>query len=85
MKNICIFLIKLYRKYISPLKPPCCRFTPTCSQYALDAFSEWGFLRGFWLTLLRILRCHPFCRGGNDPVPPNPKKHGKNKIKGENK
>ncbi|MBE6655019.1 MAG: membrane protein insertion efficiency factor YidD [Ruminococcaceae bacterium] len=85
MKKICIFLIKLYRKYISPLKPPCCRFTPTCSQYALDAFSEWGFFRGAWLTLLRILRCHPFCRGGNDPVPENPKKRGKKQIEGENK
>jgi putative membrane protein insertion efficiency factor len=84
MKQICIFLIKLYRKYISPLKPPCCIFTPTCSQYAIEAFSEWGFFRGFWLTLLRILRCHPFCRGGNDPVPKNLKKHGKKQNKGEN-
>ncbi len=92
MKQICILLIKLYRKYISPLKPPCCRFTPTCSQYAIEAFTEWGFFRGSWLTLMRILRCNPFCRGGNDPVPKNPKKHGKknggssaSKTEGENK
>ena len=91
MKKICIFLIKFYRKYISPYKPACCRFTPTCSQYALDAFEEWGFFRGAFLTLMRILRCHPFCRGGEDPVPENPKKRGgkggssASKIEGENK
>ncbi|MBQ8403942.1 MAG: membrane protein insertion efficiency factor YidD [Clostridia bacterium] len=78
MKTLCILLIKFYRKFISPLKPPCCRFTPTCSAYALEAFAEWGFFRGFFLSLMRILRCNPFCRGGYDPVPANPKKR-KNK------
>ena len=74
MKNICILLVKFYRKYLSRLKPPCCRFMPTCSQYAIEAFGEWGFLGGFYLTLMRILRCHPFCRGGFDPVPINKRK-----------
>ncbi|CCZ20438.1 MAG TPA: membrane protein insertion efficiency factor YidD [Clostridiales bacterium] len=69
MKHIAIALVKLYRKLISPLKRPCCRFTPTCSQYAIEAFSEWGFIRGLGLTIWRILRCNPFCRGGSDPVP----------------
>ena len=77
MKNVCILLVKFYRKFISPMKPPCCRFTPSCSLYALEAFEEWGFFRGFYLSLMRILRCHPFCRGGFDPVPKNPKKHRK--------
>ena len=69
MKYIAIALVKLYRKLISPLKRPCCRFTPTCSQYAIEAFSEWGFIRGLGLTIWIILRCNPFCRGGSDPVP----------------
>jgi putative membrane protein insertion efficiency factor len=64
-----IWLIGLYRKFISPLKPPCCRFTPTCSAYAIEAFKKRGFFVGFILTVWRILRCNPFCRGGYDPVP----------------
>ena len=79
MKTLCILLVKFYRKYISPLKPPCCRFTPTCSAYALEAFSEWGFFCGFYLTLMRILRCHPFCRGGFDPVPINRRRRARKK------
>ena len=69
MKNICIFIIKIYRKYISPLKKPCCRFTPTCSSYALEAFEKRGFFVGLLLTIWRVLRCNPFCKGGYDPVP----------------
>ena len=64
-----IWLIGLYRKYISPLKPPCCRFTPTCSAYAIEAFRKRGFFVGFALTVWRILRCNPFSKGGYDPVP----------------
>lgn len=64
-----IWLIGLYRKYISPLKPPCCRFTPTCSAYAVEAFRKRGFFVGFILTVWRILRCNPFSKGGYDPVP----------------
>ena len=69
MKHIMIWLIRLYKKYISPLKPPCCRFTPTCSAYALEAFQKRGFFAGFILMTWRILRCNPFGRGGYDPVP----------------
>ena len=69
MKHLMIWLISLYRKYVSPLKPPCCRFTPTCSAYALEAFKKRGFFVGFILTVGRILRCKPFFKGGYDPVP----------------
>ena len=69
MKHIMIWLIGLYRRYISPLKPPCCRFTPTCSAYAIEAFRKRGFFVGFILTVWRILRCNPFSKGGYDPVP----------------
>ena len=62
--------ICFYRKRLSPLFPPCCRFTPTCSAYALEAYRKHGLWRGSWLTLWRVLRCNPFCRGGYDPVPP---------------
>ena len=65
---ICLVLIKGYRYCISPLFPPCCRYTPTCSQYAVDAVSRYGAVKGMWLALCRILRCHPFVRGGYDPV-----------------
>lgn len=77
MKYAAILIIKLYRKFISPLKPPCCRFIPTCSEYALEAFIKRGFFVGFALTLWRILRCNPFGKGGYDPVP---EKKSKNKI-----
>ena len=69
MKHIMIWLISLYRKFISPLKPPCCRFTPTCSAYAIEAFQKRGFFAGLILTTWRIIRCNPFGRGGYDPVP----------------
>ncbi|MCQ2428068.1 MAG: membrane protein insertion efficiency factor YidD [Clostridia bacterium] len=70
MKNLCIALIRFYRKHISPLKRhPSCRFTPTCSAYALEAFEKRGFIDGMILTVWRILRCNPFCEGGYDPVP----------------
>lgn len=69
LKNICIMLIGFYRKFISPLKPPCCRFYPTCSQYAYEAYSKYGFVKGTYLSVRRILKCHPFHKGGYDPVP----------------
>ena len=62
-------LIQGYRIFLSPLLPPTCRFTPTCSQYALDAIARYGAWKGSWLALRRILRCHPFHPGGYDPVP----------------
>lgn len=69
MKYILIFLIRFYRKFLSPLFPPCCRFYPTCSSYALEALKRFGFFKGTYLSLRRILRCHPFHDGGFDPVP----------------
>ena len=70
MKHICMALIRFYRKFLSPLKSkPCCRFTPTCSAYALEAFEKRGFFVGFYLMVTRIFRCNPFCPGGYDPVP----------------
>ncbi|MDJ0599197.1 MAG: membrane protein insertion efficiency factor YidD [Crocosphaera sp.] len=74
MKKILILLIQGYRKFISPLFPPSCRFQPTCSQYTLEAIEKFGALQGSWLGLKRILRCHPFHPGGYDPVPPVIKK-----------
>ncbi len=63
-------MIRGYRYIISPLLPQTCRFTPTCSSYALQAIEDHGTLRGILLSLGRIMRCHPFCQGGYDPVPP---------------
>ena len=60
----------LYQRLLSPLKPRCCRFHPTCSSYALEALRVHGAFYGSWLTLRRIVRCHPFCAPGYDPVPP---------------
>lgn len=69
MKKLFLFLIRFYRRNISPLKQPCCRFIPTCSEYALEAVEKYGALKGSWLALRRLLRCHPLCKGGYDPVP----------------
>ncbi len=70
MKGICVYIIKFYQKFISPLKgSSCCRFNPTCSHYALTAYEIHGFFGGTFLTVKRILRCNPFFKGGNDPVP----------------
>lgn len=68
MKKIAIMLIKGYRLFISPLKPPTCRFVPTCSEYALQAIEKYGIFRGGIMAVRRILRCHPFHPGGYDPV-----------------
>lgn len=69
MKKLFLFLIRFYRRRISPLRPPCCRYIPTCSEYALEAIEKYGALKGSWLALRRLLRCHPFHEGGYDPVP----------------
>lgn len=69
MKNVLIFFIQIYRKFISPLFPPSCRFQPTCSQYAMEALEKFGVWRGGYLAIKRILSCHPFHPGGYDPVP----------------
>ena len=69
MKKLLLAAIRFYRRNISPLRKPCCRFIPTCSEYALEAVEKYGPWKGSWLALKRLLRCHPFCRGGYDPVP----------------
>ena len=69
-KNILLAAVKLYHLCISPWFPPCCRFQPTCSNYAQEALHEHGLIKGLILSFLRIIRCHPFCKGGHDPVPP---------------
>jgi len=69
MKKVLLFLITFYRACISPRFPSCCRFTPTCSQYAIEAIEKYGALKGGWLAFKRILRCHPGNPGGYDPVP----------------
>ena len=69
MSRILIGLIRFYQKNISPLKISCCRFTPTCSAYAIEAIKVHGAVKGTLLALYRILRCNPFCKGGYDPVP----------------
>lgn len=69
--------IRWYRRCISPNKPPCCKYSPTCSQYALDALSEWGAIIGLLLAAWRILRCNPFSKGGFDPVPVNRRKRAR--------
>ena len=63
-----IGLIQLYRRFISPVTPPSCRFTPTCSRYAVDALRRYGLFKGAWLAAWRVLRCNPFTRGGYDPL-----------------
>lgn len=64
-----IAVIEFYRAMISPLRPPSCRFIPTCSQYAVDALAAYGPLRGSWLTLVRLVKCGPWHAGGWDPIP----------------
>lgn len=69
LKTIFIAIIKFYQTVISPLKPPTCRFYPTCSHYGLESVKRFGALKGGWLAVKRILKCHPFHPGGIDPVP----------------
>jgi len=66
--KLCICLVKFYRKFISPLKGPTCRFYPTCSQYSIEAFKKYGLIKGMYLTVRRVLKCHPFHPGGYDPL-----------------
>ncbi|MEM5770573.1 MAG: membrane protein insertion efficiency factor YidD [Bacillota bacterium] len=68
MKEFLILMINFYRRFISPLKPPSCRFVPTCSEYAVLALKKHGVFKGSFFALRRILRCHPFNPGGYDPI-----------------
>ena len=68
-KRFLLWMVRFYRRNISPMHQPCCRFIPTCSQYALEAITKYGAIKGGFLALRRILRCNPLCKGGYDPVP----------------
>lgn len=69
MKFLALLLLRFYKRFLSPLLPPMCRFQPTCSVYAMEAIDRHGILRGVWLGTRRLLRCHPLHPGGWDPVP----------------
>jgi putative membrane protein insertion efficiency factor len=69
MKYIFIYLVKFYKKFISPMLPKSCRYHPTCSEYAIDALQKHGAVKGSIMSFFRILRCNPFFKGGLDPVP----------------
>ncbi len=75
MRKVICIPIKLYQYLLSPFIKPCCRFYPTCSQYALLAIEHHGISKGLWLAGRRLLRCHPWSAGGYDPVLPNEEKH----------
>mgnify|MGYP002514872044 CR=1 FL=1 len=82
MSRVLIAIIRWYQRYISPYTPPSCRFKPTCSHYGIEAIRLHGAFKGSFMTLWRILRCNPFCKGGFDPVP-MPKRFDEGKKKGE--
>ena len=72
MKRLLMALVRFYRRFISPYTRPSCRFIPTCSQYALEALEKYGALKGSWLTIRQLLRCHPFYHGSKGPYDPVP-------------
>lgn len=69
MKAIFLAILRFYKQAISPYLPDACRFTPTCSEYAMEAITKYGALKGGWLAIKRLARCNPLCKGGYDPVP----------------
>ncbi|MDD6181043.1 MAG: membrane protein insertion efficiency factor YidD [Desulfovibrionaceae bacterium] len=76
LRRLCLLPVRIYQYCISPLLPPSCRFIPTCSAYAVEAVMVHGVLRGGWLTLRRLARCHPWGGSGYDPVPPLTRRNG---------
>lgn len=68
-QSLALSLLRGYKRFLSPLLPPACRYVPTCSEYAMEAVDRYGVLHGGWMAMCRILRCHPLARGGFDPVP----------------
>lgn len=77
MKKVLIALIRFYQVTISAHRPPCCKYSPTCSAYGIEAIQRFGAFKGTGLTIWRILRCNPFSHGGYDPVPEKKEKHKK--------
>ncbi|MBA4380983.1 MAG: membrane protein insertion efficiency factor YidD [Sideroxydans sp.] len=69
MKRILLLALRGYQRFISPMSPPSCRFTPSCSQYSYDAISKYGIIKGVWLSIKRVGRCNPWNLGGYDPIP----------------
>jgi hypothetical protein len=74
--RLLIAALRRYKRWISPLLGQRCRFVPTCSEYSMEAIGRFGALKGSWLTVRRLSRCHPLCPGGHDPVPPAPPRSG---------
>ena len=68
VREAMLLLLRVYKWMLSPLLPPSCRYVPSCSEYALEAVDRFGVIKGSWMTVLRVLRCHPFVKGGFDPV-----------------
>ncbi|WP_198300221.1 membrane protein insertion efficiency factor YidD [Desulfotomaculum nigrificans] len=68
VRQAVLLCLRFYRRFISPLKPPTCRFYPTCSQYSIQAVEKYGVVKGLWLTVKRLAKCHPFHPGGYDPI-----------------
>jgi putative membrane protein insertion efficiency factor len=75
MKFLALWLLQVYKRWVSPVFPPSCRYVPTCSEYAMEAVERYGVLRGGWMAVWRVLRCHPFVKGGYDPVVKGPLSH----------
>src|SRR5260370_38359459 len=72
MKALALWILRTYKRWLSPMFPPSCRYVPTCSEYAMEAVEKFGALRGGWMAMGRLLRCHPFVKGRYDPVPEAP-------------
>ncbi len=77
LRAIAILPLRFYKRFVSPLLPPACRYLPTCSEYAMEAVMTHGLFRGGWLAIKRICRCHPWGGSGYDPVPPPRRKQGR--------